>query len=511
MKNKFTIYLGVLLFSPLLSFSQKVLKGVKYGLEAGVLGATGKTNPFWIRSNEYGEIPLESQVFTWRAEARKEYDSTLRDSKNKRKVLWGYGARTIVNVGKTNQIFFSELYGKAKYGAFEFSAGRRKEIVGLVDTTLSMGSYAWSGNALPIPKVQIALVNYTPILKNGLIAVKGNFAHGVFGSGDSTKHYFLHQKSVYFRVGKPYWRLKFYGGINHQVQWGGAPTVPFVQGGTNAFITKYGSGLQAFMHVALGKSINEGSYTDNGGISGEGGNRLGNHVGSVDFALEYENNATKWFFYRQSLYEDGSLFFLNNISDGLTGISIDFKGKKQGIQRIVLEYLNTTSQGGSQSSGNQTSKVAQLRGVDDYFNNGTYEEGWTYRNQTIGTPFLMPLSASTGVGLSDFIGNFKPKGAVNPNLIVNNRVKVWALGLQSKISKVSLLTRISYSQNLGRYILDTRELLVPVSINQVSVQQQIAFPIKKYNISATFAYDNAGVLENNIGLNLLVKRYLNHK
>ena len=31
---------------------------------------------------------------------------------------------------------------------------------------------------------------------------------------------YLHQKSLYGRFGKPGWKLKLYGGFNHQVLWG---------------------------------------------------------------------------------------------------------------------------------------------------------------------------------------------------------------------------------------------------------------------------------------------------
>ena len=31
---------------------------------------------------------------------------------------------------------------------------------------------------------------------------------------------YLHQKSLYGRFGKPEWKLKLYGGFNHQVLWG---------------------------------------------------------------------------------------------------------------------------------------------------------------------------------------------------------------------------------------------------------------------------------------------------
>ena len=486
-------------------FSQSRLKGVDYSVEAGAFVSQSSSTPFWLRTNQYGEVPLDGRMLTVRGEVRKEYDSTQLAS-SKKKLLFGYGGRGVVNIGQSSQVLLSEVDGKARYGAFEFYAGRRREIMGLVDSTLSMGSYIWSGNALPMPKLQIGLWDYVPILKNGLIAVKGNFAHGWFGSGDSTKNYFLHQKSLYVRLGKPAWRFKFYGGINHQVQWGGRPTVPFVQGGTNAYITQYGSGLQAFLHVALGVSLNEGYYTANGGITGEGGNRLGNHLGTVDMALEYQTDAVKWLVYRQSIYEDGSLFVLSNISDGLTGVSMDIKNATVGIKKIVVEYLDTSNQGGSLQSGNQTAFIPQLRGGDNYFNNATYEEGWQYKGQTIGTPFLMPLDKTTGAGAKDFIGSFVPPYAINPRLILNNRVKVWAVGIHSRIHRVNLLTRISSSQNLGRYYLYSRELLAPVQIAQVSLQQQITFPVKKYAVSTIIAYDNKGILEENLGFNLLIKR-----
>lgn len=490
-----------------IAFKSKILTGVGYSLEAGAFVSSGKSNPFWLRSNQYGEVPIENQVFSLRATATKDFDTQKRDSQNRKKLLYAYGARAVINVGRANQFLFSELYGKVRYGAFEFQVGRQKEIFGLVDSTLSIGSFVWSGNALPVPKIQISVPNYTPILKNGLIAVKGNFAHGWFGSGDSTLHYFLHQKSIYFRVGKPNWRFKFHGGMNHQVQWGGKPTVPFLQGGTNAFITKYGSGLDAFVHVATGISLNEGYYKDNDGISGEGGNRLGNHLGTIDLALEYENNKTKWMLYRQSIYEDGSLFLLSNISDGLLGLSIQRKGVKNGLKKITFEYLNTSNQGGSFQSGNAVANVInELRGADNYFNNSTYDDGWTYRRQTIGTPFLMPLNASTGIIASDIIGNFTPRYPINPYYILNNRVKVGAVSIESRVKALHLLTRFSYSQNMGIYYLYTRTLLSPVSINQVSFQQQCTFPYKQYQIGATLAYDSQGVLEENWGLNLLVKR-----
>ncbi|SOD81300.1 capsule assembly Wzi family protein [Spirosoma fluviale] len=465
--------------------AQAVVKGVAYTVEAGTFLATDASNPFWVRSNQYGEIPLGAQGFTIRGQAKKEYSTLAR-----KKFSYGYGLRAVMNVGTTNQFLVSEAYAKVRYGAFELYAGRRRETQGLVDSVLSAGSYIWSGNALPMPKLQISIPAYTPILKNGLLAIKGNFAHGWFGTGDSVKNYFLHQKSLYVRIGKPNWRFKIHGGFNHQVQWGGAVLYPRYEGSQR--ITNFGSDLQTYGYVVLGRSLyaDDSLVVQNGQASAEGGNRVGNHLGTVDLGLEYEDDQNKWFLYRQSIYEAGALFRLNNIADGLTGLSFSRKQASQGVLRVVLEYLHTSSQGGPYLSNRST--IEQLRGAEDYFNNGRYIDGWVYRGQTIGTPFIMPLRYTTG--LSQNLDK-------NTNLIVNNRVNAVTLSVMSRIRLVDLLTRISVSENFGKYSTP-----LPSGVGQTSVQQQVSVPFKKYTFITTLAYDNAGVLKQNLGLSFLVRQ-----
>lgn len=480
-----------ILFLPHRSAAQipGVFKDLKYQTEAGAILSSGASTPFWLRTNQYGEVPLEAQIFTLRGQLQKDYDSTNRFS-------YGYGARAVLNAGGRTQFLLPELYAKVRYGAFELYAGRRREIVGLVDSTLSSGSYIWSGNALPIPKIQLSIPNYTPILfKSKILSIKGQYSHGWFGSGDSTNNYYLHQSSFYARLGKPSWRFKLHGGFNHQAQWGGAPTVPFYDPNTKTTVSRFGNSFGNYVGIVLGVPIDyETRKIFNGTqIYGEG-NRAGNHLGSVDLAVEYEGKAGRWLLYRQSIYEDGSLFFLSNISDGLSGLSWAAKGNGQGVRRVVLEYLQTTDQGGPYSAG-QIGVINELRGQDNYFNNGVYNEGWVYRKQTIGTPFLMPLRNSTGIsGDSQLAGK-------DPNIIVNNRVKAIMLSAQTRVRRVDLLTRLSYSQNLGSYPLKYN-----IDINQISLQQQVAFPVKQYTVATTLAYDGSGILKKNVGVMVLVKR-----
>ncbi|WP_041616212.1 hypothetical protein [Spirosoma linguale] len=95
------------------------------------------------------------------------------------------------------------------------------------------------------------------------------------------------------------------------------------------------------------------------------------------------------FAYRQNIYEDGSLFYLTNIQDGLNWIR--FRNRRPvnrtGVQleQVLLEYLYTQNQGGALFLEN-----AMQRGRDNYFNHSQYQDGWSRFGLTMGTPFITP-------------------------------------------------------------------------------------------------------------------------
>ena len=61
--------------------------------------------------------------------------------------------------------------------------------------------------------------------------------------------------------------------------------------------------------------------------------------------------------------------------------------------------------------------VSELRGVDNYFNNGIYKDNWTYNRMTIGNPLLSPISIQHSS--QELIQQF---GVSN---ILNNRVSAY--------------------------------------------------------------------------------------
>lgn len=490
---KNAIPLLILFFIVPKCFAQNFTDKVKYQLETGGYFSTSGQTPFELRSNQYGIIPLSAQFLTLRGVAHKDYDSIINIENKLNKFSYGYGINTIVNIGKVNQIILPEAYLKVRYGVFEIYGGRRKEVVGLVDTLLTSGSYIWSGNALPVPKMQISIPNYTSIVGHGLVSIKGAFAHGWFDNGIVLNSY-LHQKWFYGRIGKPNWKIKLYAGFNHQVQWGGYPIKSYTDAQSGKLITNFGNDFKTYLNAVTGISLNKnGRGIDLNGVPlNEAWNRAGNHLGSVDISTEFNFKNYDLLIYRQSVYDDGSLFYLNNITDGLFGISFKRKNISNGIFKLNFEYLNTTSQGGAAGSGNT---IPQLRGQDNYFTNSIYLDGWTYKKNVIGTPFIVPFEA---IDL-ELTKKYDLKSLPN-TFIMNSRIKMWHIALQGKFLNIHYLSKIALSKNYGSYNFD------PFYVKQFSFLQHISYSLRNYQIISSVSIDRGKLYPNNLGCYLGIRR-----
>ena len=415
--------------------------------ETGFLTSQKGDTPLGLRINRNGLVPESGTKATFfqGVERKKNYDSLYTMNGKLKRFSVAYGLKTRLNIGQESSVRIGEAYMGARYGAFEIYGGRRFEIQGLVDSTSTSGSYIWSGNALPLPRINIAIPRYTPFRKGGVISIKGNYAHGWFDNGDVLGS-MLHQKSFYMRIGKDAWKTKFYGGFNHQVQWGGRPPMPYIDPPTGRLITTFSSGIDTYINVVTGISLNRNDAgVDLDGIPfNEAFNRAGNHLGTVDIGMEFLAKESTVLIYRQSIFEDGSLFYLNNISDGLYGVSWTNRRQNTKIKKIIFEHLDTRSQGGETGSDNT---IPQLRGIDNYFNNGIYSNGWTYKGQIIGTPLL-----STPAQLDlDVLKSIGVTSSTPQNLVLGNRVSSWYMGLEYKVSKFDLMTRIIHISSLGNY------------------------------------------------------------
>ncbi len=400
-----------------------------YSINLQALGGytTPGVVPFWLRSNQFGSVPVDGASFSFIGAARKDYDLS-----GNRLFDWGASFEGRANLGQSSDLRLIEGYAKVRLSIFELRAGRSKKITGLCDTTLTSGSWAVSGNAPGIPEVELAVRDFwtLPWLGN-LFAFKGNFSHGWFGDVTIQRYVhggydtlvlptYLHQKSLYGRFGKPSWRLKLYGGFNHQVVWGSEQEF---------YLEDYTlKPAETFFYVVTGKKYSGGYIQEE---------RQGNHLGSIDLGLEYRFDKVKLLLYRQNLYETGALARLANIQDGLNGLSIEnlnYNGKPPIWHKILLEFLYTKNQAGRPWSPEYGSNY------EPYYNHGQYIAGWSYKGIGLGTPFVT-TRAHLREGLATSPEEF----------FVNNRVMAIHFGIDGTIKNLEYMVKASFSENYGTY------------------------------------------------------------
>lgn len=484
-----SLILGVFLGSSLRCLAQEAgsRQLIQTETELGGWAATAQPMPFWLRANQYGIVPDATPAVTLRLGIRKDYQTPDTLTKRSHRFGWSFGLNPLVNAGRRTQVLLPEAYVAIKFGAIELSVGRRRQLTGLGDSTLSSGFMIGSGNALPIPKLQLATRGYVPIgfLKKW-VAINAGYAHGWFNVPYIQGSY-LHQKYLYWRFGKPSSTVKVHVGINHQAQWGGR--ADYLLADPNIAVNgKLPASLKYYPYVVF--AINPGEWANDDYTSFDGAYRIGNHVGSIDGAIEIQNSSGNWLLYHQHVYEDVSGLLFINAPDGLTGLR--WKRNEPlstGIQHVVVEYLGTLNQ-----SGSTFDLTSAYQGNDNYFNHGQYREGWSYLGRSIGTPFIAP-------------GNELKTSATGGEFFPNNRVQAWYVGATGNWrNRLTWTTRLAYSRNHGTYANP-----YPSPVGQFSglLAAQLPLPVwSGTRLNVSLAIDQGDLLPSTIGSYVsLVKRW----
>lgn len=432
--------LFILLTVPFIGFSQSETKepviytdSTTNYVEVVGMGSTNGHTPFWIQSNQFGIVPTTGPILS--ARAGLEHYWTLSENKTRNNLRVGVGVEAVGNMVQTKNFLLPQAHVTLRYKNWELYVGRKKQALGLADSTIGSGSYAWSGNALPIPKIYFGTTRFVPIpFTKGWLSFQAFYSDGLFEKGRPiTSDLKFHQKAFYMRIGKAHSLLKLYGGFNHQVQWGGKTKVNNLAGEGG----QMPSGFSNYIHAVIGSIGGSGDDITHFDST----SRIGNHLGSIDLAMEVETYGSSIFLYRQFLYEDGSLFYLTTINDGLYGARIKRKnsyGANFEVNEAVLEFLYTKNQGGDDFVIGDPKR----RGHDNYFNNQQVRDGWGYFDRTIGTPFIPPTS-QTKWKWPNYADNFTS----------NNRVMLFHIGLKGTLfRKIEWLGKFSYSENNGAYL-----------------------------------------------------------
>jgi hypothetical protein len=350
------VILQMIAVSPAFAFDPVLIDSVE--VTGGVTVSKETPPPFWMEANRDGRISRESgNSFFTRLRLLKNADR----AKN---FDWMYGIDVTSRTNASSDLVWTDGYAGVAWKKLRLNVGRKSEFFGLTDSLLSAGPEVYSRNAPTIPKIALSTNGYVNITDN--LAFNAYLAHGWMGEEQYIADAYLHQKFLYLRYGSaaPDRGVNLYFGFHHLAVWGG---------------TSRTTGFSNPAKFSDFKTVFFGQKGDSRSVVNEQLNALGNHLGSIEYALQLKSAARDWLFYASTLFEDGSgtkWLGLVKPGDYLLGASLINKPADCRFKRINVEYFYTCG------------PIFNQREHDNYFNGGIYPSGWTHEGYGIGHPFI---------------------------------------------------------------------------------------------------------------------------
>ncbi len=284
--------------------------------------------------------------------------------------------------------------------------------------SVSNESILWSLNHRPLPGVHLETAKTIFFSGDSGFGFEAMWSDYLMEENRFVSNARLHHKRLHL-VYEPNIKWRFKLGIRHAVQWGGTSPVHGEQP----------TGLEDYIRVVTGRGGNDNA------LPGEQINALGNHLGSYELYVDRQFEGLKARFIYNSIFEDGSGSRLANFPDGRYGIFLDFENKSW-VNSFIYEFYYTKDQ-------SQTRPHLW----DNYFNNGIYASGWTYKNQVIGLPFFT----------TNYYENYPTR--TNAKRIGNNLITAHHIGISGYIFekrpyKFLLSYRNNYGHNVNRGVDD---------------------------------------------------------
>ena len=456
--NNSTKYLVIILMLICLpSLASAALPTTIDTLEVSTGFLTSKnTLPFWTWVNQNGRVPTQHSTLS----TQNSFFTRLRINKHpntEKDIDWFYGIDVTDRTNATHALIFTDAYTGLTYKQFRITLGRKAETFGLADSLLSSGSEVYTQNAPTIPKIAISTNGYIDL--TDWLAFNAYLAHGWMGTDQYVKNAYIHQKYFYLRFGSsdPDNGVNFFTGFHDIASWGG-DNLP--------------SSFKDYLNVFTGKGGTVGSIYDQQ-------NALGDHRGTIEFALQQKDPDRDWYLYAQTMFEDASGFRFWYPGDLLFGVSMINKNPDTPISRINLELLDTRYDGNSLTPTD----------MDNYFKNFEYS-GWVHQGYAIGTPFIPFIQSENNW--------FEPQ----------NKVQVINVSIILHITKhLNPRIRLARIQNFGSF-----ENPIPESQKTTIFATDITntTPIAKtWTLTQQIALDAGKTIHPNPALGLTIKKQIN--
>ncbi len=453
---------------------------------AEVLGsmATGENTPFWMVSNRYGVVPLNSNNGYGRV-------GVFHQQNFGKGFRWSGGLDALVAAPRYKEFYLQQVYLSLGYKCLDLTIGSKEQYESILDGFMSTGDVLQSANARPMPEIHLSIPHFTVVpLTKGWLQVKGNVSVGRTFDNDYlsyftkdkqvyVKNVLWHKKALYFQIKdtKGNFPLSAIIGVQHVAQWGGTSTNPAIGEQPHSF--------KDFIRVFVGHAGDA-----NATISDQQ-NVLGSHFMAYNFLLAYEADDWRIKGYHQHLASDQSGMEFYNGMDGLWGLELELP-RYPWLRKIVFEYFTTLNQSGPYHyiAFDHDAHPGRGGGGDDYYNSMEYIMGMSYFNRGVGSPLIPAPEYNTNGKLG-----FR-----------SSRVKDWHVGfsgdLSSQVSYRMFCTVMSSYGTPGAPFLEKKDgvsLLLDVSY--------IHPKLPGWTFGASIGADLGDVLgENTTGFSLKVSK-----
>jgi hypothetical protein len=133
------------------------VKVPEWNIGLSTVGGLGNQAPFWIISNRQGRFlpekyagSMELGIFT--------------DRDTSRVIDYDYGLNLYGRLSEENDFWFHQAYaGVTLFDLVRFRIGLQEETGESKEPYLSTGAVMWSGNARPMPKIEVGTPGYVPV------------------------------------------------------------------------------------------------------------------------------------------------------------------------------------------------------------------------------------------------------------------------------------------------------------------------------------------------------------
>lgn len=353
---------------------------IRFSLSNSTLLSTGSSQPLWFTANRDGYVPSDPVSTTTWFDAR--YAQLLTPSLSVEAAM----AAGIAGTDAAITAQLREAWVSAQWRGLELKGGLFPFTRGFIPfEQLSSGSMSISGNAYPLPSIQISAPDFLSVpLTDDNVAVLGGISHGWFTGDGAVENHLLHEKWAYLRLGSPAGALSVHGGLIHQVIWAGTSDV--LPDRSQPAPATFDNFVRVFSSSSGG---GDASLSDQL-------NRLGDTKGIWDLGLSLRLEKMTLYSYYHHFFEDGSGFRWLNAFDGLVGVAVELDHNLPVIPvRFVREWVDTRYQSGELHDVTIDGTNYLLGGRDSYYVNGTYVNGWSHRDRILGNPLLILSGTGT--------------------------------------------------------------------------------------------------------------------